>query len=204
MVEIFNFVNLIDDAFFVFKDKIEQLIHQKSNHIEVRILPTVDFSMMDQFFTLKGVKRSNLGYRNELFQINYEAALDFEGITMIENQSIAIQYIEQLQLILKKTGHFTSNDRTNILKQLHINEESLNRRHNGELIHDKIQHNQYLARQMAVNLLPSLVVFNFTRDNDYAILIERIEDFELIQDQLSTTDSIQEAVQQNQYLQLFN
>lgn len=204
MVEIFYFVNLMDDAFFVFQDQIEQLIHQKSNQIEVRILPTVDFSMMDQFFTLKGVKRSNLDYRNELFQIGYEAALDFEGIMMIHHQSLAIEYVRNLQFILKKTGHFTPADRSQVLRQLHIDESLLNRRRDGELIHDKIQHNQHLARQMSVQTLPSLIVFNFTRDMDCAIRIDHIEEFKLLQEQLLASNSVQEAVQQNQYLQLSN
>lgn len=203
MIEIFFFVNLLNDEFFMFKNEVENIIAKQTKQVELRILPTANLAMMDQYFTKKGILRSQLDRRNELFQIGFDATLDFEALTMIAGHSVATQYVQELQSVLKNTGHFTSEDRKNILTKLNIDQERLERRRNGDIIRDKIQHNQHLARQMGVNQLPTLVIFNFSREEDYAIRIEQLDDLMTLQDHLFSSDSVQEAVIHNERVSRF-
>lgn len=197
MIEISFFVNLLDDEFLLFKDEVENIIAKQSKQIELRILPTVDLAMMDQFFTQHHIQRHQLDRRNELFNIGYEATLDFETLTMIASRKKAIDYMNQLHAVLKQTGHFTKENRLQILTDLNIDLDLLERRRQGEIIRDKIQHNLHLSRQMEVQSLPTMIIFNFSQENDVAIKIDQLDELKELQKKIFSSNSIKEAIQQS-------
>lgn len=195
MIELYFFVNPIDNKQETSLSKLTSIIHHSQQNIKFHIIPIVTLPLMDQYFNSHLIPRSQLGKRNILLKQSYKIALNFEKIASLNKQK-AIQYLIQIN---KETQNLQFDD-----KQIDdlcleygkkINSNFLNNQSKYQsLATEKLKSNINLAQEMGIHSYASLVIYNFNKDEDIAIRLDYLDNIDNL-NCLLNSNCLKEAIE---------
>lgn len=173
MIEIYLFVNpLGTDCYYAEKQILHLVQTQQHKKIQFRFVPFVNMHVVDYLFKKRNLPKNDLTLRNEIFQTLYSAALDYKAVLLQgkkkgRNFLLALQkicgvekvpYTQELveQLVTEVGGdlaEFLADRQSAIVKEAFFTD-------------------QQIAHDMSIQENPSCVVYNYSCERDFGVLLE--------------------------------
>lgn len=175
MIELYLFLHPLDYKNVTIIEDVMDCLEKQSKLYKFHLVPTINFQTINHFMSSLPKEYRTIHIRNHALQACYDIALDFEALLTIDRQS-AITYFEEITLTMKKNA-YSQQLRNELLQSLDISLQKFNHRRQMNRLHQRIQHNQQLMHQMHVKKTPSCVLYNFTCDDDIALLLDTPHDF---------------------------
>lgn len=192
MIEIYLFIHPLDSHNIDILNHVTDILFAQDKKFKFHLIPMINFQTVNQYISTLPHRQRTLENRNRATNTCYQVALDFETIATFNHQS-AIDYFKVVTLALQ---HHTYDEslRDKILTYLDIDVDHFKRRHQLPQAHHRIQYNQQLMHQLNVTSTPACVVYNFSADDDVALMLANQDIYYL--DQILQNDHLAE----NQYV----
>ncbi|AQP54160.1 hypothetical protein CBF34_06380 [Vagococcus penaei] len=171
MIEIYLFINPLDERSFNLEKKFLNFIKADSDWIQLRWIPILNPQVLQRYLLDNHLNKKNLIFRNQLFELLYTTCLDFKAV-QLQGQALAKQFLMQLQKkILLEKNDYTDNLIEQILNDLGVDLDAFIVDRQSQLIIDFFQMDQQIAHEMKVERFSSAVIFNYATDDNFGILL---------------------------------
>lgn len=171
MIEIYLFINPLDERSFNLEKKFLNFIKADSDWIQLRWIPILNPQVLQRYLLDNHLNKKNLIFRNQLFELLYTTCLDFKAV-QLQGQALAKQFLMQLQKkILLEKNDYTDDLIEQILNDLDVDLDAFIVDRQSQLIIDFFQMDQQIAHEMKVECFSSAVIFNYATDDNFGILL---------------------------------
>ncbi|MFW8054100.1 DsbA family protein [Vagococcus fluvialis] len=196
MIEIYLFINPIDESSLFIEKKFLNLINQEKVKVDFRMIPLLNPRVLQNFMIAKELPVHDLALRNHLFQATYSAALDYKTV-QLQGKRLGHEFLIELQ---KQVGsnkkQYSTHLVESILEALHVDMELFQSDRRSELVVDFFKLDQQVAHEMGIEDYSNAVIFNYNCDRDFGVLIDANTPVDLIID-LFKTDCIENTLTQH-------
>lgn len=172
MIEIYLFIHPLCPSCLTFEKKTLDTIQTNRQKIQFKFLPFLNFQHFQNFLANERSTTISLQERNDLFRNSYDAALDYKAMLLQgKKKGRAFLFAIQEEVGIKHKTYTASLANEMVCKvkgdlaMFHADRQS-------DLVKESFNADQTTAREMNVSKSGSMVVFNYTSDQDYGILIE--------------------------------
>lgn len=175
MIEIYLFVNPLGGICLDVEKDILKLIETENKKIQFRFIPLVNMKTINHLIKLFEIPACDIEQRNQLFQDIYSAALDYKAaqlqgkkkgrhLLLGLQQSVAVNNIPYSSELAEKLVVEAGGD----LDMFKADRQS-------NFVRESFQTDQQIAREMGITKHPSAVVYNYTCDLDFGVLVENCD-----------------------------
>ena len=175
MIELYLFLHPLDYKNAAMIDEVMASLANQDKKYKFHLVPTINFQTINHFMSSLPKEYRTIDIRNQALKACYDIALDFETLLTM-SRSLAIDYFKLITLAMKDY-EYSQALRCEVFKQFHIDVRQFNHRRTLQHLNHKIQRNQQLMHQLHVTYTPSIVLYNFSCDEDIAILLDNAQDF---------------------------
>lgn len=180
MVEIYCFINPIDVYSIEQTEALYHIIQQQSKKYKFHVVPVANFRLINNYLTTVHPCKHSLRYHNQVMNLLYNIALDFEALATV-NRYKASLYLKEIAFALHEGKNYTDELVHQIVKDLALSVDTFERRRTLPITKERVQQNQELVQEMKVSTLPSYVVFDFSHDEDCGVILRQKEDLQVIE-----------------------
>lgn len=172
MIEMFLFVNPFGQTCLNKEKNILEWIGCCESKVQFRIIPFLNLQTLQHYLERNQLPTDDICLRNKLFQQMYSTALDFESI-QLQGKKKAREFLFKVQDAIGRRNEKYSVELINeIISSLKIDRDMFEEDRRSTQVVDTFRDNQNIAHEMGVVQVPSLVVFNYTSDKEFGILLE--------------------------------
>ena len=169
MVEIYLFVNPLGGVCLEIEKEIIQLSVNDKKKIQLRFIPLLNMKTINEFLSRQHIPINDIKRRNRIFEDLYSAALDYKA-AQLQGRKKGRKLLIGLQKAVAEDGLAYSPE---------LSEELLLAA-GGDIVKESFQTDQKVAREMGIKQHPTAVVYNYTCENDFGILVENFENMDEI------------------------
>ncbi len=172
MIEIYLFVNPIGTECYQAERQILKLVaDQPHKKIQFRFVPFVNMQTVDQLIQRYHLPKNHLHERNHIFQALYSAALDFKAVEL-QGKKKGQQFLLKLQETCGFKGlPYSEEVVTSFVKEVGADVEEFQKDRHSDWIKEAYFTDQQIARDMNVCQSPSCVVYNYSCEEDFGVLV---------------------------------
>lgn len=190
MIEIYLFINPIDEASLFIEKKFLHLIDQEKVKVDFRMIPLLNPRVIQNYMITKELPVHDLELRNHLFQAIYSAALDYKTV-QLQGKRLGHEFLVELQ---KQIGFHKNTYSTklvhSILEKLEVDMELFQSDRRSDLVVDFFKLDQQVAHEMGIEDFANAVIFNYNCERDFGVLIDADTPVDIIVE-LFKTDCIE-------------
>lgn len=173
MIEIYLFVNPLGMECYQAEKQILQLVDaEKSKKIQFRFVPFINMHVVDRLIKKYHLPKNDLAWRNRLFHTLYSAALDYKAL-QLQGKKKGRFFLLQLQKScgLEKQKYSPALVESLVVKAGgDLEEFRLDRASN--FVKEAFLTDQQIAHDMSIEDTPSCVVYNYSCQRDFGVLLE--------------------------------
>ena len=159
MVEIYLFVNPLGGVCLEIEKEIIQLSVNDKKKIQLRFIPLLNMKTINEFLSRQHIPINDIKRRNRIFEDLYSAALDYKAAQLQGRKKG-----RQLLIGLAAGGDI----------------DMYRKDRQSDFVKESFQTDQKVAREMGIKQHPTAVVYNYTCENDFGILVENFENMDEI------------------------
>lgn len=181
MIEIYLFVNPLGRFCLKAEKDILKLVETKKQKIHFRFIPLVNMKMINYILSLYNIHIDSVEKRNTLFNNSYSAALDYKAAQLQGKKKGRYVLMKLQESVTQKNIAYSTKLAEKFITDVDGDLEMFKFDRQSNSVINSFHTDQKIAREMGVVTPPSAVIFNYTRDLDYGILVENcysIEDIE--------------------------
>ncbi|MEI5995157.1 ClpXP adapter SpxH family protein [Candidatus Enterococcus mansonii] len=204
MIEIYLFVNPLGGICLNVEKDILKLVETENKKIQFRFIPLVNMKTINHLIKLFNIPSHDIEQRNQLFEDVYSAALDYKAaqlqgkkkgrhLLLGLQQAVAIDNIPYSLELSEKLVVEAGGD----LDMFKADRQS-------EFVKESFQTDQQIAREMGIVKHPSAVVYNYTCDRDFGVLVEDCESMDEIKKLCETSEENMHYFHENFELNHYN
>ncbi|MGX7024071.1 DsbA family protein [Vagococcus hydrophili] len=187
MIEIYLFINPLDEQSLAAEKKYLDIIKQETEKIHFRLIPVLNPRVIQNYLVANNITTHNLSYRNELFSTIYSACLDLKAV-QLQGKQIGRAFLFELQKRVGGEQHVYSKELvTDILQSIDVDLDLYEADRASDLVVDFFKIDQQIAQEMNVDSFADAVIFNYRCDRDFGVLVDDNTPNEIIY-QLFETD----------------
>ena len=166
MVEIYLFVNPLGGVCLEIEKEIIQLSVNDKKKIQLRFIPLLNMKTINEFLSRQHIPINDIKRRNRIFEDLYSAALDYKAAQLKAVAEDGLAYSPELseELLLAAGGDI----------------DMYRKDRQSDFVKESFQTDQKVAREMGIKQHPTAVVYNYTCENDFGILVENFENMDEI------------------------
>lgn len=180
MIEIYLFINPVGPICYHSETALLEILETLGEKVQLQILPLVNLKTVGIAMDDVSLDKKDILLRNEQAKNIYSAALDYKA-AQLQGKKIARELLLKMQ---KCVGCDKESYSPELVEQLFLetsgNLEMFKEDRQSELVRKNFLADQEVARDMGITTPPSAVVYNFSCDRDYGVLLEGPEAFKNI------------------------
>lgn len=159
MLEVYLFVNPIDDKCFRTEKEIFNVIAHSKQKIALRLIPLLNFQTITDYMQTSGYCVSDIKLRNQLTNQLYAAALDFKA-ALFQGRKLGHQFLLELQSqIATKRQPYNDQLALAIAQKVGLDSAMFCEDRKSSLAKQAVQKAQQLAADMSVVTPPTTVIY---------------------------------------------
>lgn len=171
MIEIYLFINPLDDQSLVAEKKYLDIIAKETEKIHFRLIPVLNPRVIQNYLITNNWTTHSLKHRNELFSTIYSACLDLKAV-QLQGKQIGRTFLYELQKRVGSQKQVYSKCLVNdILMSIGVDLELYETDRASNLVVDFFKIDQQIAQEMNVTSFTDAVIFNYRCDRDFGVLV---------------------------------
>lgn len=186
MIEVYLFVNPIDDHCLLSEKRFLKAIEQENSKIYLKLIPVLNPLIIHHYLVDNNYPTNDLTFRNNLIETVYSACLDVKA-AQLQGKKMGRQFLFHLQdLVGRKKMPYSEELVDNILTKINADKETFKLDRQSKLIKDFFQIDQQVANEMGITRFAKAVIFNYDTSSNFGVLIDAFSSTDLIQQFLKT------------------
>lgn len=201
MIEIYLFVNPLGPICLDAEMKLLEYMGTTDKKIQVRVMPLVNIHTINNILERKGIEKTAIAERNQLSEQIYSAALDAKAV-QLQGKKRGRAFLMALQKAVGCDGE--TYDRhlvERLVSETGADLEMFQEDRESEFVKELFLSDQVIAREMGIKKHPSAVVYNYSCDRDYGVLLDGAEALRDIPRLCQTDEENYQIFHLNGYLQ---
>lgn len=199
MIEIYLFVNPLGTECYQAEREILRLVKaEKSKKIQFRFVPFVNMHIVDRLIKKYNLPKNDLALRNQLFQVLYSAALDYKAL-QLQGKKKGRFFLLQLQKCCGlERQKYTPSLVDRLVEKAGGDLEEFHLDRGSNFVKEAFLTDQQIAHDMSIENNPSCVVYNYSCERDFGVLLEGelCKEFTALKE-LCQTDSLEESLRKD-------
>lgn len=176
MIELFLFINPIGPICYDIEKEILNKLNTSRKKIHLQILPFVNLFSVGVSMDYLSMNKTDLVLRNEQTNQIYAASLDYKA-AQLQGKKIARDFLLKLQ---QRIGIERQEYSDALVKELFSETngdlEMFLEDRSSELVKKNFATDQRVAKDMGITITPSAVVYDFSSEEEYGVLLEGSEE----------------------------
>lgn len=186
MIEIYLFINPLDETSLTIEQKFLNIIEKEEEKIHFRVIPLLNPRVIQNYMIERNLPTHDLENRNQLFNSIYSACLDYKAV-QLQGKRLGRKFLLELQ---KRVGckkqQYSNQLVHSILEELKVDVSLFKTDRHSNLIVDFFKLDQQVANEMGIEYFSDAVIFNYNCDRDFGVLVEADTPDDLIQELFKT------------------
>ena len=177
MIEIYLFVNPLGKCCFKLEQQLLQFIGEEygkksKDKMQFRFLPLVNLQTIGHVMQSNGISQKNLTERNQLFSMTYSAALDCKA-AQFQGKKKGRQFLIKLQEAVGcRKLPYSPALAESLFAEIGGDLKMFKEDRQSEFVKEAFFSDQKIAREMGITKHPLAVVYNYSCEHDFGVLIE--------------------------------
>ena len=185
MIELYVFINPLCPSCLAVEKRILHLIEADTKRIQFKFVPLLNFQVSQTKASVHPHPHMSLAERNVYFKDCYEAALDYKAM-LLQGKKKGRAFLFALQERVGRQGQpYSAALAKKIVADLNGDLPMFLAYRNSPLVEQALAVDQKTAQEMTVTQSGSLVIFNYTQESDYGLLLEGEPPQELLEELLA-------------------
>ena len=201
MIELFLFINPIGPICYDIEKEILNKLNTSRKKIHLQILPFVNLFSVGVSMDYLSMNKADLVLRNEQTTQIYTASLDYKA-AQLQGKKIARDFLLKLQ---QQIGIERQEYSDALVKELFSETngdlEMFLEDRSSELVKKNFATDQRVAKDMGITITPSAVVYDFSSEEEYGVLLEGSEELKSLPLIFGTATELDTFLQSAQSLQ---
>lgn len=188
MIEIYLFVNPLDDHCLLSEQRFLKAIEQESDKVYLKLIPVLNPLIIHHYLVDNNFPTNDLEYRNRLIETVYSACLDVKA-AQLQGKKMGRKFLFHLQnLVGKKKMTYSEELVDQILTKINADKETFKLDRQSKLVKEFFQIDQQVANEMGINRFSKAVIFNYDSPKNFGVLIDAFSPTDLIKKLLKAGD----------------
>ena len=188
MIEIYLFVNPLDDHCLLSEQRFLKAIEQESDKVYLKLIPVLNPLIIHHYLVDNNFPTNDLEYRNHLIETVYSACLDVKA-AQLQGKKMGRNFLFHLQdLVGKKKMTYSEELVDQILTKINADKETFKLDRQSKLVKEFFQIDQQVANEMGINRFSKAVIFNYDSPKNFGVLIDAFSPTDLIKKLLKADD----------------
>ncbi|MGX4685448.1 DsbA family protein [Vagococcus sp. JNUCC 83] len=180
MVEIYLFVNPLDELCLLSEKRFLKTIEKEDNKVYLKLIPILNPLIIHHYLIDNNFPTKDIHFRNQLSETIYSACLDVKA-AQLQGKKIGRLFLFHLQdLVGKKKVPYSEKLVDDILNKINADKETFKLDRQSKLIKDFFKTDQKIANEMGVNRFSKAVIFNYDSSRNFGVLIDAFSSTDLI------------------------
>lgn len=203
MIEIYLFVNPLGGICLNVEKDILKLVETENKKIQFRFIPLVNMRTINDLIKLFEIPPHDIKQRNKLFEDVYSAALDYKAAQLQGKKKGRHLLLGLQKAVAEDNIPYSSELAEQLVSEAGGDLDMFKADRQSEFVKESFQTDQQIAREMGIVKHPSAVVYNYTCDRDFGVLVENCESMDEIKKLCDTSEEnlqfIHETFELNHY-----
>lgn len=192
MIEIYLFVNPLGGICLNVEKDILKLVETENKKIQFRFIPLVNMRTINHLIKLFEIPSHDIERRNQLFEDIYSAALDYKAAQLQGKKKGRHLLLGLQQAVAVDNIPYSSELAEKLVLEAGGDIDMFKADRQSDFVKESFQTDQQIAREMGIEKHPSAVVYNYTCDRDFGVLVEDCDSMDEIKRLCETSeDSLQ-------------
>lgn len=180
MVEIYLFVNPLDELCLLSEKRFLKAIEKEDNKVYLKLIPILNPLIIHHYLIDNNFPTKDIDFRNQLSETIYSACLDVKA-AQLQGKKIGRLFLFHLQdLVGKKKVPYSEKLVDDILTKINADKETFKLDRQSKLIKDFFKTDQKVANEMGINRFSKAVIFNYDSSRNFGVLIDAFSSTDLI------------------------
>lgn len=188
MIEIYLFIHPLCPDSLSSEKRLLQMIQNAPKKVQFKILPLLNLHTFQQFLMKQNTKFLNLYERNQLFDAAYSAALDYKAIQLQGKKKGRLFLLNLQDKVCNEQIPYSKQLVADIIESINGDLDMFESDRQSDVIKQSFETDQAIAKEMSVSKTDSAVFFNYTKNQDYGVLVEDGLTTELLNELLQIND----------------
>lgn len=189
MVEIYLFVNPLDELCLLSEQRFLKTIEKEDSKVYLKLIPVLNPLIIHHYLIDNNYPTNDLTFRNELIETVYSACLDVKA-AQLQGKKVGRKFLFHLQdLVGKKKMTYSEELVDTILTKINADKETFKLDRQSKLIKDFFKIDQQVANEMGVNRFAKAVIFNYDSTRNFGVLIDAFSSTDLIKQLLKAEET---------------
>lgn len=197
MIEIYLFVNPLGSLCFNIEKDILNLVETENKKIQFRFIPLVNMKTVNFLMEYYQFPSNDIKKRNQLFEDLYCAALDYKAAQLQGKKRGRHLLLGLQQAVDVEHTPYSSELTEKLLVETGADLTMFRMDRQSSFVKESFHTDQQIAREMGVVNHPSAVIFNYSSDRDFGVLIENCHHINEIRHLCSTRKDDLDYLQNN-------
>lgn len=172
MIEIYLFVNPLGSFCLKAEKDILKLVETKKQKIHFRFIPLVNMKMINYILNIYNIHIDSVEKRNTFFKNSYSAALDYKAAQLQGKKKGRYVLMKLQETVTQKNIAYSHQLAEQFITDIDGDVDMFRFDRQSNSVVDSFHTDQKIAREMGVVTPPSAVIFNYTCNLDYGVLVE--------------------------------
>ncbi|KAF1296391.1 GTP pyrophosphokinase [Enterococcus sp. JM4C] len=172
MIEIYLFINPLGSICYHTEKQILDFVENGSKKIQFRFIPLVNLRTIGDLMKREGKSPNDIKERNRLFETIFSASLDYKA-AQLQGKKKGRHFLLRLQEAVGCHGEEYSKK---LVEKLVVETggdlEMFLEDRQSEFVKEAFYSDQQIAREMDITQHPSAVVYNFSYNREFGVLVE--------------------------------
>ena len=204
MIEIYLFVNPLGGICLNVEKDILKLVETENKKIQFRFIPLVNMRTINHLIKLFGIPTHDIEQRNQLFEDIYSAALDYKAAQLQGKKKGRHLLLGIQQAVAVENIPYSSELAEKLVVEAGGDLDMFKADRQSDFVKESFQTDQQIAREMGIVQHPSAVVYNYTCDRDFGVLVENCESMDEIKRLCATSEDNLQYFHENFELNHYN
>ncbi|ALS38628.1 ClpXP adapter SpxH family protein [Enterococcus rotai] len=188
MIEIYLFVNPLGGICLNVEKDILKLVETENKKIQFRFIPLVNMRTINHLIKLFEIPTHDIEQRNQLFEDVYSAALDYKAAQLQGKKKGRHLLLGLQQAVAEENIPYSSELAEKLVVEAGGDLDMFKADRQSDFVKESFQTDQQIAREMGIVKHPSAVVYNYTCDRDFGVLVEDCESMDEIKRLCETSE----------------
>lgn len=172
MIEIYLFVNPLGGMCLNVEKDILKFVETENKKIQFRFIPLVNMKTINDVIHSSDEKYCGINQRNQLFEDVYSAALDYKAGQLQGKKKGRHLLLGIQKAVTIENKPYSPNLAEQLIIEVGGDLEMFKADRNSDFVKKSFQTDQQIAREMGIVKHPSAVIYNYTCDRDFGVLVE--------------------------------
>lgn len=186
MIEIYLFINPLDESSLTIEKRYLKIIAKETEKIHFKMIPLLNPQVIQNYLVHHDISIHDLERRNQLFKTIYSACLDCKAV-QLQSRLLGRKFLFELQ---ERVGcqreEYSEQLVFSILENLKIDINLFKIDRQSKLVIDFFKVDQQVANEMGIEYFTDAVIFNYNCERDFGVLVDFDTPEDVIQELFKT------------------